>query len=133
MKSEIFQAAFRPSRIYRLGVMVCWGLAVVVWLLYFESWRAGLLIVLSSIGLAYAWRQTQSIQSIYIRRQEIWLTIHGSEYAAELLKSSLIHPYGCCFHWKTEVGIIRQYVLPDMLPADDFRRLRVWAKFTPHL
>lgn len=133
MKSGIFQAGFQRSRLHRQLVWLMCGILMLLFGIYFEGWRLWFLCLLTAISTFYALRKPkQYVQGVCVRHHQAWLMIHNTEYPATLLGSSFIHPYVCFFHWQLETGKIWQCVLPDMLTADDFRRLRVWARFSQH-
>lgn len=103
-----------------------------VW--YLHGGARALVLVLLLAAAAYAWREP----SVVVRKLRIdaygrvWLYVAGRRkpLAVTLASGSFIHVYGCFLCWRTEKGRrIDQMVLPDMLSRDDFRKLRVWARF----
>lgn len=127
-----FQAAFRVSRIRRVGIVVwlillCWGLSEA--LLDEMRWLAMGLAVMMAI---WAWRESHPIIHLSIDADyQAWLIFHHQEmvYEAELLSGSLIYRWVCLLRWRCDGKVYWHMILPDMLDKETFRRLRVWAVF----
>lgn len=127
-----FQAAFRPSRWRRIFLLILFfcTLFCIVW--YFSGTPFWLLCTLLCATSAWAWRDPNPVRHLQVDADfQAWLLLNDDEhlYAATLLSGSLIHRWGCCLRWQCAERIFWQWVLPDMLDADAFRRLRVWAAF----
>lgn len=128
-----FQAAFRISKI-RKALIICWfTLSIIsVWVYFWGATRWGLLAALT-LAAAWAWREPHTIRHLMVDDDyQAWLLpSHQPDelIEAELLSGSLIHRWGCFLKWRCDNRVIWQLVLPDMLDADTFRRLRVWATF----
>jgi len=90
---------------------------------------AGMVLLICS--LIYYWRQAESVRLRGDRdgNLEIW---HDTQWQAVRLAGSSVVLPGC-----TVLRIASEHrwlnrnllVLPDSLPADDFRRLRVWLRW----
>lgn len=123
-----FQAAFVPSRWRKMGVLLlamCLTLCVILFHFGVMRWLLLLAIVASS---ARAWRESPHfVQQLDVQDDVAYLTIQNQTFEANLRSGSLISRHVCFLCWQCENRTIWQCVLPDMLPENDFRRLRVWA------
>ncbi|MDO4695956.1 MAG: hypothetical protein Q4A49_00245 [Neisseria sp.] len=98
----------------------------------FWGWAAAL-----SASLFYAWRRQRLKFPRAVRKLEIdtrgraFLTLYGQteNIEAVLLPQSLANRTFCLLIWQTEQGIVRQHLLPDMLPSAAYRRILVWARY----
>jgi toxin CptA len=92
------------------------------------QWASMALLVCS---LIYYWRPTQDVRLRGGRDGKLEIWHQGQWHVARLAAASVILP-GCTV---LRVGIGNRpwrrnlVVLPDSLPADDFRRLRVWLRW----
>lgn len=128
-----FQAILYPS-LWRKMMIGALALAMLgCALMYFQGMR--LVVLLLALGLAttWAWRDPLPVRHIVIDDEyRAWLLLHQDDetlHEAELLAGSLIHRWGCFLKWRCNGRVFWLAVLPDMLDADGFRKLRVWARF----
>jgi len=88
-------------------------------------------MVLLSFSLVYYWRTARDVRLRGDRtgKLEIWHDQHW--HAAWLAGSSVILPSCTVLRIASEHRWLNRnlVVLPDSLPADDFRRLRVWLRW----
>ncbi|QMT32237.1 protein YgfX [Alysiella filiformis] len=123
-----FQAAFVPSRWRKMGmVFLTMCLMGCVMAFHFGTVR---LVLLAAIGIsgAWAWRESPHfVQHLDVQDDVAYLTIQNQTVEANLRSGSLISRHVCFLRWQCENRTIWQCVLPDMLPENDFRRLRLWA------
>lgn len=126
-----FQVDFRPSRLRRVIIIILASCLLISVLMYFSGSLKLILLLLTMLTCAWAWREPQPIvQKLLIdSNAKAHLTINNTIYDAKLLSGSLIHPYLCCIKWQLPEHIIWQWILPDSTDKNNLRRLRVWAKF----
>lgn len=125
-----FQAAFVPSKWRKMAVLTMCGMLMygTIWL-HFGAMR-WLLSITIVVGGWWSWREPSDfVQKITIKQQQVSLQINQKAVTAHLLSGCLISRYLCCLRWQCANRIIWQWILPDMLPENDFRRIRVWAKW----
>lgn len=142
-----FQAAFRVSKMRRALIFLLFVLTVACVWTYFSGIRCVFLLAASGAAAVWAWREPCAVRHLRVDAfYQAWL-LFGDETSwftkkkkisenqsdnliqAELLAGSLIHRWGCFLKWRCDGRVFWQVVLPDMLDADTFRRLRVWAEF----
>ena len=132
-----FQTAFRPSRRLQLVVI---SLHLAAFWLCFTAFSGvimwlGAAALLSS--LIHAWRTV----CLKPRDAVLALTVDAFDAAflstrgeteiqsAHLGGASMHTPFGLFLQWQTETRTLWQWVLPDMLEADAYRRLNVWVRW----
>ncbi len=125
-----FQAALVPSKWRKIAVLV---LCVALWcgamMFHFGTMRWAFCAMIALCG-AWAWREpTHFISQIFVQQQDVRLQINRQTVEARLLSGSLVSRYVCCLRWQCGKRVIWQWILPDMLSENDFRRVRVWAKW----
>lgn len=125
-----FQAAFVPSKCRKIMVLaMVLVLMLVAMGFYFGAMRWIFGAAIAVCGW-WAWQEpTDFIDEIIVQPQHAYLQIHRQKCSARLLSGSLISRYVCCLRWQCGKRVIWQWIFPDMLPENDFRRLRVWAKW----
>lgn len=107
---------------------------LIVCLMYFQGGKmiSGAIILTALFIWAY-FIQPSYIIAIHINENgQAFLYFSNRKtiaYSAQLQKGSLISLYACFLKWKYHDKIIWQVILPDMIDREDFRRLRVWARF----
>lgn len=126
-----FRAHFRVSKERRLIVLIL-GLICVLTIVF--SFSGSLKIVwcfAALLALCYAWREPIIIQTLLVDTQaRASLIIHQETHSAQLLSGSLITPYLCILKWQVGEKVIWQSIWRDSVSPDEFRRVRVWAKFS---
>lgn len=124
----------------RLGI---WGVCIVhlwaLWLCiqYFDFWLMCLTGVAILGSLWHAWRvqagkHRDAVCTIWVNTKgqaSVRLANQAVEHKAVLLNQSVVSRLFCILIWQVENKRIHQFILPDSLDKDAFRRLRVWAKF----
>lgn len=107
---------------------------LIVCLMYFQGGRmiSGVIILTSLFVWSY-FIESNRIILININdngRAFLYFSDRKTQaYNAQLQVGSLITYCACFFKWKCQNKIIWQVILPDMIEHEDFRRLRVWARF----
>lgn len=100
-------------------------------------WSKGLLLVLIALSLRYYWRlhisrvAPNAVQEVRFYQVEVCLvrTVDAG-FFARLDDSSFLHPWGCVLNWRTQNGKLYSLILmPDSVPPDVLRQLRVRVKF----
>ena len=126
-----FRAHFRESKERRLILLIlALGFLLTVWCVFSGSLKI-VWSLATFFSLCYAWREPILIQTLLVNHQaKPSLIIHQETYAAQLLSGSLITPYLCIFKWQVGEKVIWQSIWRDSLSPDEFRRVRVWAKFS---
>lgn len=132
-----FQTAFQPSRRLKFAVI---SLHLAAFWLCFTAFF-GITMWLGAAALAgslhHAWRTV----CLKPRDAVLGLTIDAFDAAflttrggaemqpARLSGASMHTPFGLFLQWQTESRTLWQWVLPDMLEADAYRRLKVWVRW----
>lgn len=120
-----------PSRVLRVLLWLLHGLAAVAVLIADlpPLWQAGLLLALGGSLLWHARQTTPPLVlrgkadgSLERRSDDTWLRV-------ELSASSTVLPRLTVLHIKEQGSRRHLVILPDSLPAEDFRRLRVWLRW----
>lgn len=128
-----FAVRFGVSRRRRWLCAGLYALLVCCTWAYADGWLCAAMLFTCTLAAAYAWREPQpriGALNIDARGQALLHFDGGDEaLAADLLSGSLISRSLCVFKWRVDGRIHYQAVWPDMLPPDDWRRLRVWARF----
>lgn len=125
-----FAVDFRLSKQRRvIAVLLAIAVLTVINLSFSGSLKIGL--NLAAMGAAYyAWHDDLLITRLVVdAKSQAFITLYETTYEAKLLSGSLITPYVCWFKWQLPEKVLWQCVWQDSLPKDDFRRLRVWARF----
>jgi len=121
----------KPSRRLRQGLLALHLLAAAAVLLADlpPLWQAGLLPVLGVSLLWHARRAAPPLVlrgkadgSLEVRRDDEWRPL-------ELAPSSTVLPLLTVLHFKEADARRHLVILPDSLPPEDFRRLRVWLRW----
>ncbi|QQZ30394.1 hypothetical protein HMY34_17425 [Thiothrix subterranea] len=102
-------------------------------------WGKGLLLVLIAVSLRYYWRlhisrvAPNAVQEVRFYQVDNALVRTASAgFFAWLDDSSFLHPWGCVLNWRTQNGkLYSLIVMPDSVPSDVLRQLRVRVKFSP--
>lgn len=120
-----------PSRQLRAALGMLHLLAAVAVLLADlpPPWQAAAIVALGASLLSH-WRRTapplvlrgKADGTLELRRDGEWLPV-------ELAASSTVLPVLTVLHLKTGESRRHVVVLPDSLPPEDFRRLRVWLRW----
>jgi toxin CptA len=110
-------------------VHLCGAVAIFLTSLPLPLQWTGLLLL--TISMALYWRQNQQIR---VRgnqngKFEVWLS--GKWCVASIDSSSVIWPGLTVVRFATESERLHRHlvILPDSLPKEDFRRLRVWLRW----
>lgn len=132
-----FQTAFRPSHCLQFAVISLHLLAF--WLCFsaffgMTMWLGAAALVVS---LHHAWRtvclkQRDAVLALTVDAFDAaFLTTRGEAemQSARLGGASMHTPFGLFLQWQTERGTLWQWVLPNMLEADAYRRLNVWVRW----
>lgn len=131
MHGPILTLTVRPSRWLRIANLALHSFAAVAVLLAdMAGWLQAMLSVGigSSLVLGLAKRppleiRTETDGSLLVKVGEDWQPV-------EILPSTVVTPWLTALHYRQTPGRARAcVVLPDNLPADDFRRFRVWLKW----
>lgn len=128
------------SRQLAVFIGVTHGLAALVAVLMpgMEWWGKGALLIPIAVSLGYFWRlhiartAAQSVQEAVFYQVDNWLvrTPSGSHFA-RLDDSSFLHPWLCVLNLRSQKGKLHTLVLlPDSLPQEVLRQLRVRVKFS---
>lgn len=132
-----FAADIVPSRYGTAVVVLLHAAALAAGVFYFYGLlRWGLTAALAA-SMMHAWRRQRLVSSRAVRRLQIdtggraFLTLYGQTQALEavLLPQSLANRVFCLLVWQTEQGLVRQHLLPDMVPSAAYRRILVWAYY----
>lgn len=101
-------------------------------------WGKGLLLVLIAVSLRYYWRlhisrvAPNAVQEVRFYQVEVCLVrTAAAGFLARLDDSSFLHPWLCVLNLRAQNG--KRYsvvLLPDSVPADTLRQLRVRVKFS---
>ncbi|MDK4526301.1 hypothetical protein QG034_04885 [Kingella kingae] len=125
--------AIKRSKLYDvLWIGLCAMQAACVWL-YFAGGLRWLLLCLTFMTGAWAWRQqrqtAQRVHTIQLHDDGVArLFIAHESCQARLGAGCLFVPRVAIVHWQLDNGrSVRQFLLPDSLNADDWRKLFVWA------
>ncbi|MCS6785563.1 MAG: hypothetical protein NZ524_00805 [Thiobacillaceae bacterium] len=125
----------RPSRIARLfltGVAIA---ALAAALLADLPWGArGLAAVMVALVLWRGWRMSLPVALRLSEDGRLQWRQAGQDWQeATLLAACRATPWLCVLACRTAGGRRDWAVFPDSLPADDFRRLRVWLRWQARL
>lgn len=93
-------------------------------------WQAALVLLLCA-SLAFYWRQLPGPLRGLNLAMDGTLSVRladGQWVPAEVLGSSFVKPWLTVLHLRLQgrTRLLTLALLPDMLPPDDFRRLRMW-------
>lgn len=110
---------------------------VVVFMPALPLWGKGLLLVLIAVSLRYNWRlhisrvAPNAVQEVrFYQVDNALLRTASAGFFARLDDSSFLHPWGCVLNWRTLDGKLYSLILmPDSVPSDVLRQLRVRVKF----
>jgi len=100
-------------------------------------WGKGLLLVLIAVSLRYNWRlhisrvAPNAVQEVrFYQVDNALLRTASAGFFARLDDSSFLHPWLCVLNWRTLNGKLYSLILmPDSVPSDVLRQLRVRVKF----
>lgn len=101
-------------------------------------WGKILLLLLVAVSLRYCWRlhivrsAPQAVQEVRFYQVDNCLLRTASEGVfARLDDSSFLHPWLCVLNLRTQRGKLHTLILlPDSVPPDILRQLRVRVKFS---
>lgn len=129
-----FNVDLMPSRWRKWGILAWAMVLIFVVGLYFFGTTRWLLFFGIVASTWYGWNENRYfIQKIEIDDEyEAHLYFSHSKrkkYPATLLAGSLIFRFLCLLKWRCDGKTHYQCILPDSLDEDDFRRLRVWARW----
>ncbi|WGZ92604.1 MAG: hypothetical protein QJT81_12055 [Candidatus Thiothrix putei] len=101
-------------------------------------WGKGLLLVLIVVSLRYYWRLhisrvvPNAVQEVRFYQVDVCLVrTVAAGFFARLDDSSFLHPWLCVLNLRTPTGKLHSLiVLPDSVPVDVLRQLRVRVKFS---
>ena len=98
---------------------------------YFPGSLKVFLCVCTALAVWFAWHEPRGrIWRIAVNGQAWAAVFVGREaFAATLCAGSLVSVPVCFLKWRVMGKTRWQCVLPDMADAEDYRRLRVWAKW----
>lgn len=120
-----------PSRWMRIALLTLHGLAgLAVLLADFDWWIQGILLIVTAASLAFHLRSHPPLE-LRAEPDGILLIRAGDDWQpVALLPSTMVTPALTVLHFRHEWGKQGSHViLPDSLPADDFRLLRIWLKW----
>ncbi|OQX06019.1 MAG: hypothetical protein BWK73_32050 [Thiothrix lacustris] len=101
-------------------------------------WGKGLLLVLMALSWRYYWRlhisrvAMSAVQEVRFYQVEVCLVrTAAAGFFARLDDSSFLHPWLCVLNLRAKDGkLYTLIVMPDSVPADTLRQLRVRVKFS---
>lgn len=132
-----FQTAFKPSRSLKTAVLALHSAAAAVC----GVWFHGIMMWCGFFGLAaacaYAWRTANlkgrhAVRRVAVNRlQQAAVSVGQDETVSDAVLggASLVTQHVMFLQWDSGSRRIWQLVLPDMLDAENHRRLRVWARW----
>ncbi len=127
-----FQVALQASRRLRYVQTAAFVWLAGLWLLYFQDgWRWGGLLL--TLGLAWlAWRPPKRrLTAMAVDSQgraSLWLQPENVALEAQL-QSGWVSPWLMLLHWQVDGRRLDTVLLPDMMDAESWRRLQVWANW----
>ena len=134
---QAFQTALQPSKRLTAAAVAAHFAALVLCIAAFYGAMMWLGLAALAASAAHAWRVVRLRHKDAVRTIEVdrfcraKITLEGGAepQAAVLGGASMIAPYALFLQWDTGQGKVWQCVLPDMMPSESYRRLRVWARW----
>lgn len=126
------ELTLRPSRLYRLILVLAHGLALAgIWLAALPAWVKALLALALFAGALWLWREYSSgPRGLRVSQSGQIELLDSGWQAASLGGRPVVLPWFVNLAVVLEGGRTRRLaLLPDSVEADGFRKLRVWLKW----
>jgi len=136
MHGPTLTLSIHPSRWLRTALALLHLLAAAAVLLaYLAVWVQAVLLIAVAASLGLHLRPRPSLEIRCEADGRLLLQKDGDWQVASLQPATMVTPWLSALQFR--LGESRRTrtlaILPDSLPADDFRRLRVWLKWKAHV